>query len=86
MPSNGIDSSGDYVCLGLIELHIDILANYLQPRPQVFWHDAITIIAHDRQLARTGMITVFEPMRVGSIPLNTCGAGKNTLETLRRFK
>ncbi|MEM8773617.1 MAG: alpha-D-ribose 1-methylphosphonate 5-triphosphate diphosphatase [Pseudomonadota bacterium] len=63
-----IDCARDYVAPGLIELHTDNLERHIQPRPKVTWpHDA-AILAHDAELASTGITTVFDAMRVGSIP------------------
>ena len=67
VPSGAIDCQGDYLSPGLIELHTDNLERHMQPRPRVDWpHDA-AILAHDRELAGTGITTVFDAIRVGSI-------------------
>jgi len=66
--AGALDCGGDYVAPGLIELHTDNLERHIEPRPKVSWpHDA-AIIAHDSELAGTGITTVFDAMRVGSIP------------------
>ncbi|MEM6588063.1 MAG: alpha-D-ribose 1-methylphosphonate 5-triphosphate diphosphatase [Pseudomonadota bacterium] len=68
VPAGATDCHGDYVSPGLIELHTDNLERHIQPRPKVDWpHDA-AILAHDAELASTGITTVFDAMRVGSIP------------------
>lgn len=67
VPNGAIDVEGDYIAPGLIELHTDNLERHMTPRPKVDWpHDA-AIIAHDRELAGTGITTVFDAIRVGSI-------------------
>lgn len=68
VPAGAVDCEGDFVAPGLIELHTDNLERHIQPRPRVNWpHDA-AILAHDAELAATGITTVFDAMRVGSIP------------------
>ena len=66
-PRGAVDCAGDYLCPGLIELHTDNLERHLQPRPGVRWPLAPAIIAHDAELASTGITTVFDALRVGSI-------------------
>jgi alpha-D-ribose 1-methylphosphonate 5-triphosphate diphosphatase len=62
-----IDCESAYLSPGLIELHTDNLERHMQPRPKVNWpHDA-AILAHDREMAGTGITTVFDAIRVGSI-------------------
>lgn len=67
VPAGAVDCEGDYVCPGLVELHTDNLERHIQPRPKVDWPHASAIIAHDAELAGTGITTVFDAMRVGSI-------------------
>ncbi|MEM7469964.1 MAG: alpha-D-ribose 1-methylphosphonate 5-triphosphate diphosphatase [Pseudomonadota bacterium] len=61
------DCEGAYLAPGLIELHTDNLERHMQPRPKVDWPHGPAIIAHDRELAGTGITTVFDAIRVGSI-------------------
>jgi len=68
VPKGAIDCDGDYVSPGLVELHTDNLERHIQPRPKVDWPHAAAILAHDAELASTGITTVFDAMRVGSIP------------------
>ncbi|WP_171241029.1 alpha-D-ribose 1-methylphosphonate 5-triphosphate diphosphatase [Ruegeria sp. HKCCA5491] len=68
IPVDAIDCEGDYVCPGLVELHTDNLERHIQPRPKVDWPHAAAILAHDAELASTGITTVFDAMRIGSIP------------------
>lgn len=67
VPIGAIDCEGGYLAPGLIELHTDNLERHMQPRPGVDWPHKSAIIAHDRELASTGITTVFDAMRVGSI-------------------
>lgn len=67
VPAGAIDCECDYVCPGLIELHTDNLERHLQPRPGVYWSRKAAILAHDRELASTGITTVFDALRVGSV-------------------
>lgn len=68
VPEGARDCEGDFVTPGLVELHTDNLERHIQPRPKVDWPHAAAIIAHDAELAGTGITTVFDAMRVGSIP------------------
>ncbi len=62
-----IDCDADFVCPGLIELHSDNLERHLTPRPGVKWPRRNAILAHDAELASTGITTVFDALRVGSV-------------------
>ena len=66
--ADAIDLGGDMLIPGLVELHTDNLERHIQPRPRVDWPHAAAILAHDGELASTGITTVFDAMRVGSIP------------------
>jgi alpha-D-ribose 1-methylphosphonate 5-triphosphate diphosphatase len=68
VPVGAEDMDGDLLCPGLIELHTDNLERHIQPRPKVDWPHAAAIVAHDAELASVGITTVFDAMRVGSIP------------------
>ena len=67
MQSGALDMEGDYVAPGLVELHTDNLERHLSPRPKVDWPYRAAIMAHDRELAGTGITTVYDAIRVGSI-------------------
>ncbi len=67
VPKGAVDCDGDYLCPGMIELHTDNLERHIQPRPKVDWPHAAAIMAHDAELAGTGITTVFDAMRVGSV-------------------
>jgi alpha-D-ribose 1-methylphosphonate 5-triphosphate diphosphatase len=68
VPKGAEDCAGDLVLPGLIELHTDNLERHIEPRPGVDWPHAAAIVAHDGELAATGITTVFDALRVGSIP------------------
>ncbi|MEM7075947.1 MAG: alpha-D-ribose 1-methylphosphonate 5-triphosphate diphosphatase [Pseudomonadota bacterium] len=68
VPPGAIDCAGDFVAPGLVELHTDNLERHIQPRPKVDWPHNAAILAHDAELASVGITTVFDAMRVGSIP------------------
>lgn len=67
-PARGEDMAGDFVAPGLVELHTDNLEQHIRPRPHVDWPHPPAILAHDAELAGTGITTVFDALRVGSIP------------------
>lgn len=68
VPPAAIDCDGDYLAPGLVELHTDNLERHIGPRPGVAWPHPAAVIAHDAELAGVGITTVFDSMRVGSIP------------------
>lgn len=67
VPSGAFDLGGDFLAPGLVELHTDNLERHLAPRPSVDWPYRAAILAHDRELSGTGITTVFDAIRVGSI-------------------
>ena len=67
VPQGAIDCAGDLVLPGLVELHTDNVERHIEPRPEVDWPHLPALIAHDAELASTGITTVFDAMRVGSI-------------------
>ncbi|MBF9051507.1 alpha-D-ribose 1-methylphosphonate 5-triphosphate diphosphatase [Roseobacter sp. HKCCD9010] len=67
VPKGAVDCGGDIVAPGLIELHTDNLERHLRPRPRVDWPHNAAIVAHDAELAATGITTVFDAIRVGSL-------------------
>jgi alpha-D-ribose 1-methylphosphonate 5-triphosphate diphosphatase len=77
VPPGAHDMEGDFLAPGLVELHTDNLERHLSPRPKVDWPHRAAILAHDRELAGTGITTVFDAIRVGSILSNAShGYGK----------
>lgn len=67
IPTGALDCEGDFVLPGLVELHTDNVERHIEPRPEVDWPHLSALIAHDAELASTGITTVFDAMRVGSI-------------------
>ena len=61
----GEDFEGDYLIPGLIELHTDHLEGHYMPRPRVRWNPIAAVLAHDAQIATSGITTVFDALRVG---------------------
>ena len=67
VPNGALDCAGDLIRPGLVELHTDNVERHIEPRPEVDWPHLPALIAHDAELASTGITTVFDAMRVGSI-------------------
>lgn len=63
--ASGHDLEGDYVIPGLVELHTDHLEGHYAPRPKVRWNPIAAVLAHDAQVATSGITTVFDALRVG---------------------
>lgn len=76
VPSGAEDLGGDFLAPGLVELHTDNLERHLEPRPGVRWPEAPAILAHDAELAGTGITTVFDALRVGSLVASKSGYGR----------
>ncbi len=64
--AGAVDCEGDYLIPGLIELHTDHLESHFKPRPGVTWPVTAAVIAHDAQIAASGITTVFDALRAGS--------------------
>lgn len=64
----GEDLDGDFLLPGLVELHTDQVETHFQPRPKRFWDPIPAVIAHDAQMAASGMTTVFDALRIGGGP------------------
>ena len=75
IPAGAIDCAGDLVMPGLVELHTDNLERHIEPRPKVDWPHLPALLAHDAELASTGITTVFDALRVGSIHTSDSGYG-----------
>ena len=63
--SRGESLEGDYLIPGLVELHTDHLEGHYAPRPKVRWNPIASVLAHDAQIATSGITTVFDALRVG---------------------
>jgi len=65
-PAEAFDLGGDYLAPGFIELHTDHLEAHAAPRPGVDWDAESAALAYDRQIAASGITTVFDSLRAGS--------------------
>ncbi|WNK20293.1 alpha-D-ribose 1-methylphosphonate 5-triphosphate diphosphatase [Halomonas piscis] len=65
--STAIDCEGDYLLPGLVELHTDNAEKYFQPRPKVAWPRRQAALAHDSQMAASGITTVFDALSIGDV-------------------
>jgi alpha-D-ribose 1-methylphosphonate 5-triphosphate diphosphatase len=81
VPPGAVDLEGEYLAPGLIELHTDNLERHMTPRPGVKWPLDAAVLAHDAELASVGVTTVFDALRVGSIP----SASNGKYEKYARF-
>lgn len=64
---SAIDCEGDFLLPGLVELHTDNLEKHVTPRPKTAWPPVAAVIAHDGQLAVSGITTVFDAVSLGSV-------------------
>ncbi|MCL8385073.1 alpha-D-ribose 1-methylphosphonate 5-triphosphate diphosphatase [Xanthobacter aminoxidans] len=64
VPAGAEDMEGDYLLPGLVELHTDHVEGHLAPRPKVRWNPLAAMLAHDAQIAASGITTVFDSLRV----------------------
>lgn len=71
------DCEGDYLIPGLVELHTDHLESHYKPRPKVLWQVEAAVLAHDAQIAASGITTVFDALRVGSNKGDDISIGRN---------
>ena len=62
-----IDLGGDYLLPGFVELHTDNLEKHFAPRPGVAWPRVPAVLAHDAQLAASGITTVLDALAVGDL-------------------
>ena len=67
VPLGAVDCAGDLLLPGLVELHTDNLERHLEPRPNAKMPHNTAILAHDGELASTGITTVFDALRTGSM-------------------
>jgi len=62
-----LDLEGDYLMPGFVELHTDNLEKHFGPRPGVRWPARAAVIAHDAQIATSGITTVFDALALGDV-------------------
>ncbi len=65
LESVAYDLEGDFLLPGFVELHTDHVEGHYAPRPKVRWHPMAAVLAHDAQIASSGITTVFDALRVG---------------------
>jgi len=82
-----IDVQGDYLMPGMVEVHTDNFERHLMPRPKVRWDDAPALLAHDAEIAASGITTVLDALGVGeSDPDSVRGSEWDTvLDCLSEF-
>ena len=79
-PERGLDCAGDLLLPGLVELHTDHLETHFQPRPKVEWPALPAVLAHDAQIAASGITTVLDALRAGNeLEAGQLGARMKTL-------
>ena len=61
-----VDLAGDYLIPGLVDLHTDNLEKHFQPRRGVTWDGVAAAIAHDGQVAASGITTVYDSLTIGA--------------------
>jgi alpha-D-ribose 1-methylphosphonate 5-triphosphate diphosphatase len=64
--SGDIDCGGDFLLPGLVDLHTDALEKHYEPRPGVYWDPMAAALAHDGQMAASGITTVFDSLLFGT--------------------
>lgn len=64
---SAVDCDGDYLMPGMVELHTDNMEKYFQPRPKVAWPGRPAALAHDAQMAASGITTVFDALSIGDV-------------------
>jgi alpha-D-ribose 1-methylphosphonate 5-triphosphate diphosphatase len=64
-PATAEDWGGDWLLPGLVELHTDNLEKHYSPRPGVTWPAIPAVVAHDSQLAASGITTVLDALAIG---------------------
>lgn len=62
-----LDCGGDLVMPGMVEIHTDNLEKHVVPRPGVAWPIGSAVLAHDAQVAASGITTVCDAVTIGDI-------------------
>src|SRR5581483_4370275 len=60
-----IECSGCYILPGFVDLHTDNLERHVELRPGVFRSPEKAVLAHDAELAGTGVTTAFDAVTLG---------------------
>jgi alpha-D-ribose 1-methylphosphonate 5-triphosphate diphosphatase len=71
-----MDCGGDILMPGLIELHTDNVERHVQPRPGAIWPIESATLNDDRELASSGITTVFNALCVGEVHSRTIRSGR----------
>lgn len=75
--TTGEDLHGDFVMPGIVEVHTDQVEAHFQPRPKRYWDPIPAVIAHDAQMAASGMTTVLDALRIGTGPTDGNSMARN---------
>jgi alpha-D-ribose 1-methylphosphonate 5-triphosphate diphosphatase len=70
-----VDLQGDYLLPGFVEIHTDNFERHLIPRPAVHWAELPALLAHDAEIAASGITTVLDAMGVGDVELDSLRGG-----------
>lgn len=73
----GEDLRGDFLMPGIVEVHTDQVEAHFQPRPKRYWDPIPAVIAHDAQMAASGMTTVLDALRIGTGPTDGNNMARN---------
>ncbi len=74
--STAHDLDGDYLMPGFVELHTDNLEKHMTPRPKAEWPSTSAAIAHDSQLAISGITTVLDALALGDVNQGSARIGR----------
>jgi alpha-D-ribose 1-methylphosphonate 5-triphosphate diphosphatase len=64
-----LDFEGDYLVPGFVEVNTRNLESVAAPRPGAHWPLRVAVVAHDAQMAASGVTTVFDAVLLGEFGL-----------------
>lgn len=64
--SGDVDCGGLFLLPGLVDLHTDAVEKHYQPRPNILWNPLAAAVAHDGEIAVSGITTVFDALPFGT--------------------
>ena len=64
--SGDVDCGGLFLLPGLVDLHTDAVEKHYQPRPNILWNQLAAAVAHDGEIAVSGITTVFDALPFGT--------------------
>ncbi|RED44870.1 alpha-D-ribose 1-methylphosphonate 5-triphosphate diphosphatase [Aestuariispira insulae] len=67
MLPGAMDLEGDFLLPGFVELHTDNMEKHMTPRPKTEWPSVSAAVAHDGQLAISGITTVLDAVALGDV-------------------